>query len=106
MSYACQGANHRLGLKFAKKFTEQGWNVSGSIRSQTIDDESVAEVSSPNRLGFTLTNEQQLKDTGVRIFVIDYLDEATIAKAAEGYGYGSLDCLLNCDGKSKTHQAQ
>lgn len=40
----------------------------------------------------------QLRETGTKIFELDYTDDSTIAHAAEKYGDQPLDCLVNCGG--------
>jgi hypothetical protein len=45
-----------------------------------------------------LSRGTQLEATGAKIFELDYVNEGTIAKAAEAYGPESLDCLINCAG--------
>ncbi|KAF9774437.1 hypothetical protein IL306_007562, partial [Fusarium sp. DS 682] len=77
-------ANRGIGLSLIKAFAaSRSWEVTGSIRPQTRDDPSVAE----------------LKETGANIIEIDYLDEDTIEKAAETYGDKPLDILINVGGK-------
>ncbi|KAF4475730.1 hypothetical protein FAGAP_12686 [Fusarium agapanthi] len=73
------GANRGIGLNLAKAFVSLSWEVTASIRPQTRDDPSVAE----------------LKDTGATVVEIDYLDDGTIEKAAEAYGDKPLDILIN-----------
>ncbi|PSN73640.1 short chain dehydrogenase [Corynespora cassiicola Philippines] len=78
------GANRGIGRKFVDKFKSQGWEVHGSVRPQTLDDETVKD----------------LRETGTKLYEIDYLDESSIQKAAKEYGPGTLDCLINCAGVS------
>ncbi|RYN65040.1 hypothetical protein AA0117_g12209 [Alternaria alternata] len=79
------GANRGIGRKFVDKFKSQGWEVHGSVRPQTVDDETVEE----------------LRGTVTKLYEIDYLDENSIQKAAQQYGSGALDCLVNCAGISQ-----
>jgi hypothetical protein len=46
-----------------------------------------------------LLTSEQLKQTGAAILELDYLDERTIKAAAEAYGSGPLDLLINVGGK-------
>ncbi|KAF5538913.1 hypothetical protein FPHYL_12427 [Fusarium phyllophilum] len=39
-----------------------------------------------------------LKQTGARILILDFLDESSIKSAVEHYGRGPLDVLVNCAG--------
>ncbi|KAJ5869871.1 hypothetical protein N7455_004812 [Penicillium solitum] len=78
-----QGANRDLGLGLLKVFKEQGYNVFGTIRPQTRSDPSF----------------EDLKSTGATIIDLDYLEEDSIAAAAESYGNDqALDVLVNCGG--------
>ncbi|KAF4765370.1 hypothetical protein HAV15_003077 [Penicillium sp. str.  len=73
-----QGANRDLGLGLLKVFKEQGYNVFGTIRPQTRSDPSF----------------EDLKSTGATIIDLDYLEEDSIAAAAESYGNDqALDVL-------------
>ncbi|KAK3367395.1 short chain dehydrogenase, partial [Lasiosphaeria ovina] len=76
------GANRGIGLNLVKEFVKRGWTAHGTIRPQTRDDPSV----------------QELRDTGAKVLELDYIDEPTIAKAADEYGDQPLDCLINCAG--------
>ncbi|CAI7635217.1 unnamed protein product [Penicillium discolor] len=78
-----QGANRGLGIGLLKVFKEQGYNVFGTIRPQTRSDPSF----------------EDLKTTGATIIDLDYLEEDSIAAAAESYGNDqALDVLVNCGG--------
>ncbi|KAJ5414875.1 short chain dehydrogenase [Penicillium cosmopolitanum] len=79
------GANQGIGLGLAHKFFEEGWEVFGSVRPQTINSPSLSD----------------LRKVASKIFEIDYLDESLIARAAREYGDGPLDCLVNCAGVSQ-----
>ncbi|KAM5452133.1 hypothetical protein MaudCBS49596_003487 [Microsporum audouinii] len=79
------GANRGIGLGLSQKFYEEGWVVFGSIRPQTRNDPSIND----------------LKRWATKIFEIDYRVEASISGAAEQYGSGPLDCLINCAGVSR-----
>jgi NAD(P)-dependent dehydrogenase (short-subunit alcohol dehydrogenase family) len=95
------GANRGIGLRFVQKFSEEGWDVFASVRPQAVEDDSITEVRECLLFKrFELTGRcDQLKMTGAKIFLIDYLDEDTIAGAAKEYGSKPLDCLINCAGE-------
>ncbi|KAI0097679.1 short chain dehydrogenase [Nemania sp. FL0031] len=77
------GANRGLGLGLLKVFKEHGYNVFGTVRPQTRSDPSF----------------QDLEATEATIIDLDYLEEGSIAAAAETYGKGrALDVLVNCAG--------
>ncbi|EMR64067.1 putative short chain dehydrogenase protein [Eutypa lata UCREL1] len=77
------GANRGLGLGLLKVFKEHGYNVFGTIRPQTRSDPSFKE----------------LEATGATIIDLDYLEENSIAAAAQSYGNDqALDVLVNCGG--------
>ncbi|KAI0097555.1 hypothetical protein GGR51DRAFT_466394 [Nemania sp. FL0031] len=76
------GANRGIGLEILKSFKSRGWNVTGTIRPQTRNDESFGD----------------LKNTGAEILELDYLDENTIEKAVIDYGDKPLDILVNVGG--------
>ncbi|KAG2418472.1 hypothetical protein HFD88_001573 [Aspergillus terreus] len=77
------GANRGLGLGLLKVFKEQGYNVFGTVRPQTRSDVSFKD----------------LEATGATIFDLDYLEEDSIAAAAQRYGNDRpLDVLINCGG--------
>ncbi|KAJ9615682.1 hypothetical protein H2200_001758 [Cladophialophora chaetospira] len=77
------GANRGLGLGLLKVFKENGYEVFGTIRAQTRSDPSFKD----------------LQATGATIIDLDYLEEETIAAAAEAYGKDRpLSVLVNCAG--------
>ncbi|KAJ5097317.1 short chain dehydrogenase [Penicillium angulare] len=77
------GANRGLGHGLLKVFKENGYNVFGTIRPQTRSDPSF----------------EDLKATGATIIDLDYLQEDSIAAAADLYGPDKpLDLLINCGG--------
>ncbi|KAJ8132812.1 hypothetical protein O1611_g807 [Lasiodiplodia mahajangana] len=76
------GANRGIGLEILKSFKSRLWNVTGTIRPQTTNDPSF----------------EHLRSTGAKILELDYLDEASIKKAAVDYGDESLDILVNVGG--------
>ncbi|GES60664.1 short-chain dehydrogenase [Aspergillus terreus] len=77
------GANRGLGLGLLEVFKEHGYNVFGTVRPQTRSDVSFKD----------------LEATGATIFDLDYLDEDSIAAAAQKYGNDRpLDVLVNCGG--------
>ncbi|KAI6758407.1 hypothetical protein HG530_010647 [Fusarium avenaceum] len=73
------GANRGIGLNLLKAFLAQSWNATASIRLQSRDDPSIAD----------------LKETGAKVLEIDYLVEETIENAAKAYGDKPLDILIN-----------
>ncbi|KAM0430907.1 hypothetical protein ACHAPT_005541 [Fusarium lateritium] len=78
-----RGANRGLGLGLLKVFKERGYNVFGTVRPQTRSDSSFKD----------------LEATGATIIDLDYLDEESIAAAAQNYGNDrALDVLVNCGG--------
>ncbi|KAH7406366.1 hypothetical protein DE146DRAFT_389384 [Phaeosphaeria sp. MPI-PUGE-AT-0046c] len=74
------GANRGVGFELATRFLAMGYSVHGTYRPETHDDRSV----------------QQLKETGVKTFELDYLDGNSIKVAAEEFGDVPLDVLINC----------
>ncbi|KAI0487080.1 short chain dehydrogenase [Xylaria cf. heliscus] len=77
------GANRGLGLGLLKVFKEHGYHVFGTVRPQTRSDPSFKD----------------LEATGATILDLDYLEEDTIAAAAQDYGKDRpLDVLVNCGG--------
>ncbi|ATY65873.1 short chain dehydrogenase [Cordyceps militaris] len=65
------GSNRGLGLGLLKVFKEHGYNVFGTIRPQTRSDPSFKD----------------LEATGATVIDLDYLDEDSIAAAAQCYGH-------------------
>ncbi|KAM0215442.1 hypothetical protein ACHAPA_004174 [Fusarium lateritium] len=76
------GANRGIGLNLLKAFLARSWNATGSIRPQSRNDLSIAD----------------LKEIGAEILEINYLAEDTIKNAAEAYGDKPLDILINVGG--------
>ncbi|KAF5575007.1 short chain dehydrogenase [Fusarium subglutinans] len=81
-SFIRAGANRGIGLNLARSLASRGWNVTGTVRPQTLSDPSVND----------------LKQTGARVLALDFLDEDSIKSAAQDYGRGPLDVLVNCAG--------
>ncbi|KAF1321803.1 Short chain dehydrogenase, partial [Globisporangium splendens] len=70
------GSTRGLGLKFAEKYIELGWNVIGTARD--------------------LQNAEQLRALSpYKIVQLDSVDEESIAKAAEHLADESVDLLIN-----------
>ncbi|KAL2131078.1 hypothetical protein VTI74DRAFT_5574 [Chaetomium olivicolor] len=80
------GANRGIGFNLVKAFIGESWNVTATVRPQTL-----AEKDPTTR---------DLEKTGVQILEIDYLDEGTIERAAIAYGNKPLDMLINVGGLS------
>ncbi|KAH0529168.1 hypothetical protein TsFJ059_003947 [Trichoderma semiorbis] len=73
------GANRGIGLSLCKEFIARNYNVFGSLRQESRDDPSAAE----------------LKETGANIIEFDVTDENTIAAAFDSWGDKPLDILIN-----------
>ncbi|OAL53779.1 NAD(P)-binding protein [Pyrenochaeta sp. DS3sAY3a] len=78
------GANRGIGLSLVKAYTAKSWHVTGTIRPQSRNDESIKDLIA----------------TGADILEIDTLDESSIEKAAKDFGDKPLDLLLNLGGLS------
>ncbi|KAF2181563.1 short chain dehydrogenase [Zopfia rhizophila CBS 207.26] len=76
------GANRGIGLNLVEAFKKRSWEVTGSIRPQTKDDESVND----------------LRATGANVIEMDFLHEATIEEAAKKWDGYKLDLLVNVGG--------
>ncbi|KAM7182588.1 hypothetical protein V8F33_014196 [Rhypophila sp. PSN 637] len=85
------GANRGIGYNLVKAFVGESWDVIGTVRPQTRADKdpSVGDLTAP-----------ELEKTGAKILEIDYLDEATIDRAAAAWGDKPLDMLVNLGGLS------
>ena len=46
----------------------------------------------------------KLRDTGAELLEIEYLEDDSIKAAAEVYGDGALDVLVNCAGMAGSYQ--
>ncbi|KAI1156112.1 hypothetical protein F4825DRAFT_446849 [Nemania diffusa] len=75
-------ANRGIGLKILTSFKGRSWDVTGTIRPHSTNDESY----------------EDLKRTKAKVLELDYLDENTIEKAAAEYGDRPLDILVNVGG--------
>jgi short-subunit dehydrogenase len=53
------------------------------------------------KLILRVNGNEQLEATGAKILEVDFVDESTILKAAQEYGSGPLDVLINCGGLYK-----
>ncbi|UKZ76656.1 hypothetical protein TrVFT333_004365 [Trichoderma virens FT-333] len=73
------GANRGIGLSLCREFIAKDYIVFGSMRPNSHDDPSAAE----------------LKDTGATIIELDVTDESTIATAFDSWGDKTLDILIN-----------
>ncbi|KAL7951870.1 hypothetical protein V8C42DRAFT_356918 [Trichoderma barbatum] len=73
------GANRGIGLSLCREFIAKDYIVFGSMRPESRDDPSAAE----------------LKDTGANIIEFDVTAEDTIAAAFELWGDKTLDILVN-----------
>ncbi|KAL6803792.1 NAD(P)-binding protein [Trichoderma sp. SZMC 28012] len=78
------GANGGIGLSLCRAFIERNYNVFGSVRHESRDDLSVAE----------------LRKTGANVIEFDVTDESTIAAAFDSWGDKPLDILINNAGAS------
>ncbi|KAK0645416.1 hypothetical protein B0T16DRAFT_411131 [Cercophora newfieldiana] len=78
------GANRGIGLNLARALSDQNWNVVASIRPQT------KEVNDPS--------VQEIEAIASKILTLDLSEEKTIAAAAEQFGDGPLDMLINIAG--------
>ncbi|OTA54152.1 NAD(P)-binding protein [Hypoxylon sp. EC38] len=78
------GANRGVGLVLVTALIEYGYRVWGSVRPETMLDESVGD----------------LRNTGASIVQIDYTNEETISDAVEEIQKSEdhLDLLVNCGG--------
>ncbi|MCJ1430723.1 hypothetical protein MMC27_000073 [Xylographa pallens] len=78
------GGNRGIGLELVKAFKTLDWKVYATVRPETkaSGDSSIKEI----------------EYTGACIIELDFLDESSIKKAAETYGSGPLDVLINCGG--------
>lgn len=77
------GANRGVGLALVKALVDQKYRVWGSVRPQTMGDDSV----------------EDLEKTGAGIVQIDFTNEETIIDAAKTLEpEGGLDVLVNCGG--------
>ncbi|PNP60143.1 hypothetical protein THARTR1_00167 [Trichoderma harzianum] len=73
------GANRGIGLSLCREFIERDYNVFGSLRRESRDDPSAAE----------------LKEVGASVIEFDVADENTIAAAFDSWGEKPLDILIN-----------
>ncbi|PKK44311.1 hypothetical protein CI102_10894 [Trichoderma harzianum] len=73
------GVNRGIGLSLCKAFIARNYNVFGSVRPESRDDPSVAE----------------LRKTGASVIEFDVTDESTIAAAFDSWGDKPLDILIN-----------
>lgn len=103
------GANRGIGFNLVKAFIAESWEVTGTVRPQTRadNDPTVGEVGWTSKLILlavdfphlcTINLPPKLEKTGAKILELDYLDEATIEKAAAAYGDRALDMLVNLGG--------
>ncbi|KAI1098419.1 NAD(P)-binding protein [Jackrogersella minutella] len=79
------GPNRGIGFQLASRLQVLGHTVYGTCRPQTRDDPSVAEV----RLHFAGLRK------GIKTFEVDATNESSINRAAEDFGDGPLDVLVN-----------
>ncbi|KAK4675300.1 hypothetical protein QC764_512670 [Podospora pseudoanserina] len=81
------GANRGIGNNLLKAFVEESWDVTATVRPKTRTEKDPTVV--------------ELEKAGVRLLELDYLDEATISRAAALYGADRpLDLLINVGGLS------
>jgi len=80
------GANRGIGYNLLKAFVGESWDVTGTVRPQSRADKD--------------PSVGDLEKTGAKILEIDYLDEATIERAAAAWGDKPLDMLVNLGGLS------
>ncbi|KAK0657892.1 hypothetical protein B0T16DRAFT_453309 [Cercophora newfieldiana] len=78
------GANRGVGLALVKAFQKENYRVWGTVRPQTMNDESV----------------QDLRATGAGVMPCDFTDETSIIAAAKTLGdeVDHLDVLVNSGG--------
>ncbi|KAK4077060.1 uncharacterized protein Triagg1_4027 [Trichoderma aggressivum f. europaeum] len=84
MTYAKQivlitGANRGIGLSLCREFIARDYHVFGSLRPESRDDPSAAE----------------LRKTGATVIEFDVTNESTIAAAFDSWGEKPLDILIN-----------
>lgn len=81
------GANRGIGNNLLKAFVEESWDVTATVRPKTRTEKDPTVV--------------ELEKAGVKLLELDYLDEATISRAAALYGADRpLDLLINVGGLS------
>jgi NAD(P)-dependent dehydrogenase (short-subunit alcohol dehydrogenase family) len=103
------GANRGIGFQLSTRFVQLGYAVYGTFRPQTKDDKSVEDVpafSANSSHGLFRLTIAQLRARGVKTLELDFTDENTISRAAEGFGDQALDVLVNCGGEQTDASSQ